>query len=326
MVMPAPSSQPASLRPDIKEAMMLFNVMLNLQRMIGLQVFPVQEVEKQAGSFPKIKVESLLKLIDTSRASGGGYKLTEMDFTDDVFATKENGITVPVDRRNAAIYNEFQSALSTANYARNIVMTNHEMRVAAAVFNPVTYTPTPVTNEWDDATNAQPITDIEAAVQRLYDKGIMANALVINWKVFRNLRNCEQVIERISANGAGDRVKADDITLNMLAQVFALPKILVGGAQYNSAKEGQPAALAPIWSGEYAAVARVGEPGSTFEDPCVGRTFHWDGDGSSIDGTIETYYDNDIRGDKVRYRMETQEKTLYTQAVELLSNITTTTP
>jgi len=57
-------------------------------------------------------------------------------------------------------------------------------------------------------------------------------------------------------------------------------------------------------------------------DACCGRTFHWGGDGSSIDGTFETYYDENIRGEKVRMRMETQEKLVYQEAVELLSNIT----
>lgn len=318
MVSPAPSGQLASLRPDIKEAMKLFSLELNAKRMIGLRVFPVMEVDKQGGSFPKVKVESLLKLVDTARASGGGYHLAETDFEDDTYATKENGITIPVDRRNKAIYSEFQSAVSTAAFARNIVMTNHEMRVASAVFDTATFTPTNASHAWSALSSAEPILDVEGGVQRLYDKGIVANALIMSWKTFRNLRNIDQVIDRITSSGAGNAAKPSDITAAMLAQVFDLEYILVGGAQYNAAKEGQPASLQSIWSDNYCAVTRVAEPGSTFEDASIGRTFHWGGDGSSIDGTIETYYDDDIRGDKVRYRMETQEKVLYDQACELI--------
>lgn len=319
MVMPAPSTLLASLRPDIKEAMQQFNLMMNLKRMIALQVFPVIETQEQGGSFPLIKVESLLKLVDTARASGGGYKLTEFDFTDDTFATKENGVTIPIDRRNKAIFHNFQMELATAAFARNIVMTNLERRIAALLFNTGTFTPTSATVAWATLATCVPITDVEAAIQRLYAKGIEANALIISWQTFRNLRNCEQIIERINSQGAGTPSKPEDITVQMLANIFSLPKVIVGGAQYNSAAEGQTASLSGIWSNSYAMVTRVAEPGATFEDPSIGRTFHWAGDGSSIDGTIETYYVEDNRGDRLRYRMETQEKVLYTAAGELIA-------
>jgi hypothetical protein len=324
MPSPSPSTSLASLRPDFKEALTEFDLQMNESGMIGLRVMPVIEAQMQAGSFPKIKIESLLRQVATARASGGAYNFTEFDFTDDTFATKENGITVPIDRRNANIYSEFGMGLMAARLARSTVLTNMEIRIASILFNASTYTPTPETNEWDDPANATPLTGVEVAVQKLYDKGVIANALVINYKVFRNLRNCEQVIERINSQGAGSPTKAEDVTIQMLKSVFALEHILVGRAQYNSAAEGQSAVLSPIWSGEYAAVTRVANgPNDTLEQPCCGRTFHWGGDGSSIDGTIETYYDEEIRGDKVRYRMETQEKELYTDATELLSNITT---
>jgi len=73
------------------------------------------------------------------------------------------------------------------------------------------------------------IDDVEAAVHRLYAKGVIANALVVNWTQFRNLRQCEQIIERIQANGAGSPAKPSDITEQQLAEVFSLDKVIVGG-------------------------------------------------------------------------------------------------
>lgn len=322
MPSPSPSSLIENLRPDITGMFEEFSLEMNAMRMIALQVFPVFEVGLQAGPFGKITLESLMKAVDTKRNSGGGYNLTEFEFTTDSYSTKENGLAVPVDARNAKIYrNYFQAEVVAARLARHSVILNMERRVAAAVFNTGTFTPTAVTNEWDDTANATPLTDVEAAIMRLYAKGIVANALVINWKVFRNLRNCAQVIDRITASGAGSPAKPEDVTLQMLAAVFDLPKIVVGGAQYNSANEGQTASLSPVWSDEYAAVTRITD--GPIEDPGVGRTFHWAEDGSTIGGTMESYYDPDIRGDKVRCRMETDEKVIYSEAVELLSNITT---
>jgi hypothetical protein len=211
--------------------------------------------------------------------------------------------------------------------AFSAVLRNAEKRVADAVFNATTWNgaslTTSITHEWDDAVNAVPITDVEAAVQKIYDgSGLWANALVINKKVFRNLRNSEQIIERINSAGAGNPTKAADVTVEMLKAVFDLEHILVAGASRNSAKEGQSATPAQIWSDEYAMVCRISRS-NDMRDPCIGRTFHWSADGSSIGGTIETYRDETVRGDVVRVRHQVGETILYPEAGHLLSNVTT---
>ena len=211
--------------------------------------------------------------------------------------------------------------------AFSAVLRNAEERTADAIFNTSTWTgsslTTALTNEWDDATNAVPLTDVEAAVQKIYDNsGLWANALVINRKVFRNLRNCDQVIERIQSAGAGDATKASDVTVQMLAQAFDLPFIIVAGTSKNSANEGQAATPTQIWSGEYAMICKVAT-GMDMREPCIGRTFHWSDDGSNIGGTVESYRDEVIRGNVIRVRHDVDEVVLYPQAGHLLSNVTT---
>jgi hypothetical protein len=58
-------------------------------------------------------------------------------------------------------------------------------------------------------------------------------------------------------------------------------------------------------------------------DACIGRTFHWSQDGSSIGGTVESYRDERVRGDVIRVRHDVDEIVLYPQAGHLLSNVTT---
>jgi hypothetical protein len=41
---------------------------------------------------------------------------------------------------------------------------------------------------------------------------------------------------------------------------------------------------------------------------CIGRTFSYEGDGGTIDGTFEMYREEKVRGDVVRVRMDTHEK------------------
>jgi hypothetical protein len=295
---------------------------------IGTKVFPVVEVSLQADSPGKVPLEQLLFQADTTRNDEGNYNRGSGKFETFSYATKENGFEELVDSRAVKRYRnilDLERILSMR--CMGVVTRNQEQRVAAKVFDTAVWTgsalTTAITNEWDDFAAAVPITDVEAAVRKVYDgSGLWANALVINRKVFRNLRNCAQIIDRIASSGAGNPTKASDVTEQMLAAVFDLEHIIVGGSSKNTAKEGQAATPAQIWSDEYAMVCRVSSS-PDMQDPCVGRTFHWGEDGSTIGGTIEEYEDPKARGRVIRVRHDTDEVVMYAQAGHLLSNVTT---
>lgn len=324
--MPSPSASLATLRPDIAGSLEEFDTMANRNEFIGSLVMPVMEVARPSGTFGKIPIEQLLKTRDTVRAPGSGYSRGRWNFTSDSYATVEHGAEEPVDDREAAIYSDyFDAEMVSAERARNAVLINREIRIADTLFNTGTYTPTAVTNEWDDATNATPIDDVEARVQSIWDAtGLWPNGLVISRKVFRNLRNCSQIIDRIASAGAGNPTKPSDITVQMLAMVFDLPYIFVGGGAKDTSLEGQSTTIAEIWSSEYAAIGRFVPPGAMdIRYPGWGRTFHYGGDGSSIGTAFESYRDETVRGNIVRARHEVDEKVIYTECVQLLGNITT---
>jgi len=303
--------------------MMEFDLAMSQAGLIATRVFPVMEVGKPSGEFGKVTIESLLRTLPTERAPGAGYNRSQWQFTTDTFITQEHGHESVVDAREAAIYRDFIDAeMITAARCRNIVLQNAEIRLAAMLQNTGTYTPTSVTNEWDDHTNATPVTDVEAAINRLWVKGIIGNALVVSRNVFRNLRLCNQVRDIITASGAGQQAMPNEVTAMKLAEVFDLRYVIVGGGLKNTAKQGQTASTSAVWSDEYAIVTRVAESNDIAE-PCIGRTFHYSEDGSQIGGTMESYYDPKVRGTVIRCRHDVQEKVLYTEALELLDNITT---
>lgn len=326
--MPTSSSSLATLRPDLAESFMEFDLEADAAGMVAPQVFPIVEVQKQAGNFGKIPLEQLLQQRETKRAPGSGYNRGNWTFDDAQYACVEHGAEEVVDDREASMYADyFDAEVISTMRAYGAVLRNAEQRVADAVFNTTTWNgaslTTAVTNEWDDAVNATPIVNVEAAVQQIYDNsGLWANALIINRKVFRNLRNCEEIIERINSAGAGNPSKASDVTAAMLSQVFDLDYIIVGGTSKNAAIEGQAASVGQIWSDEYAMVCKVAT-GPDFREACIGRTFHWSEDGSTPGGTIETYREEQTRGNVVRVRHDVDEIVLYAEAGHLLSNITT---
>lgn len=322
--MPSPTTSLATLRPDLGGSLMEFDSAMDAQGFIAHRVLPVFDAAEQSGTYGKIPIEQLLQERDTKRSPGSGYSRGTFTFGEESFACKEHGAEEPVDDREAKMYAEyFDAELVATMRAFSVVLRNAEKRAADALFNTSTFSATSVANEWDDSANATPITDVEASVVRVYDgSGCWPNALIINRKVFRNLRNCAEVIDRINSAGAGNPSKASDVTVAMLAAVFDLDHVLVAGGSRNSAKEGQSASIGQIWSGEYAMVAKIAES-NDIREPCIGRTIHWGEDGSSVDGTVETYRDENVRSDIVRVRHDVDEKIHYVEAADLMDNITT---
>jgi hypothetical protein len=149
----------------------------------------------------------------------------------------------------------------------------------------------------------------------------MPDTLIIAFNVFRNLRNCDQIINRIVASGAGDPAKPEDVSTAMLSAALGLPKILIGNGLKQTADEGQTSSLEQIWNDEYAMVCKTAG-GMDFRRPCVGRTFHWNADGSTPNGIAETYREEAIRAEIMRFRMQCGPKILYSECAQLLGNIT----
>lgn len=327
--MPAPTSSLATLRPDLA-TFLEFDLESERAGYIASRVLPVMDVASQAGNFGKIPLEQLLQQRETLRSPGSGYARGNWTFDKATYATDEHGAEEPIDDREAKMYAEYFDAEQVSTMrAFSAVLRNAEQRAADLVFNTSTWTgsglTTAITNEWDSnhTTNAVPINDVEAAVQKVYDgSGLWPNALIINRRVFRNLRNLDQIVDRIESGGAGNASKPSDITAEMLARVFDLDYVIVAGTSRNSALEGQSATPTQIWSSEYAMVCRVAVS-NDMKEPCIGRTFHWSQDGSSIGGTVESYRDEVIRGNVIRVRHDVDEVILYPQAGHLLSNATT---
>lgn len=324
--MPAPSTSLATLRPDLAASFEQFDLEMDRQGFICQQVLPVMEVPEQSGNFGIIPVEQLLQARNVDRAPGGGYSRGNFTFKPATFATQERGAEEPVDDREARMYrNYFDVELICARRALDATLRAQESRVSSLIFNTTTWTgaslTTAVGNAWSDATNGTPITDVEAAVRKVYtNSGIWPNALVLTKKKFRDLRLSAQVKAVISATGAGFPQRARDITIEMLKAVFDLDYIMVAGGTKNSATEGQAASLGSLWDDTKCMVCRVAET-EDIREPCLGRIFHWGADGSEVGGIVETYRDEKVRSDIVRSRHDVQEQVLYTQMGHLLTSV-----
>ena len=324
--MPSPSTSLASLRPELAGSLEEFDTVSDRMGFIGQMVLRVKEVEKQAGKFGRIPIEQLLQERDTKRAPGAGYARGNFTFTDESWVTEEHGAEEPVDDREEAMFATFFDAeVIAAKRAMDAVLRNAEIRTAAKVFDSTVWTgglTTAATNEWDDLTNATPLDDVQAAMQSVWDtSGLWPNALIINRKVFRNVRRTDQVIDLMKAQNFQD-VRPSQITAMNLALVFDIAQVIVAGSPRNVANSGQSVSISPIWSDEFAMVAKIAET-DDHREPVIGRIFHWGEDGSTVGGAVESYREEQTRSDIIRVRHDVDEKIIYPESGHLLSNITT---
>lgn len=323
--MPHPSSTLATLRPDLASSLEAFDLEADRRKFIGQRVLRPIDVAVQAGVFGKIPIEQLLQKRETKRAPGAAYSRGDWKFTSDSFACEEHGDEEPVDDREAAMYaSYFEAEQFAAQLGRDIVLRNREIEIAAAIFNPTTFASytTGVTTEWSTAATCVPITDVKTAKQAVWSQcGLWPNAAIMNQKVFENLRHCAQVIDRLAGQGAGSSVRPADIGTAQIAALFDLPYILVAGGAKNTADEGQDASLDWVWDDEYCMIARIAETVNP-KEPCLGRIFHFTPDGSSVEGTVESYRDETHRADIIRVRNDMDVKIIMAQCGHLLSNIT----
>lgn len=312
-------------RGDLGLAVEEFDMSAEGRKFIADRVYTPIPVAMQAGYFGRVTLKQLMKEGNVKRVSQGDYNRITYEIEDDSYATKEYGLEGPLDERFSNMYPHYRLEQITVGMLRRNIKIAAEKRVANAVFNATTYSAqkTTITHEWDDAANAVPINDILTAKQAIrLRSGQDANTLIINQAVFENLRNCDQIVDRIAGQGAGAPTTPTDITAEWLARCFDIERVLVAGAMYDSANEGQALSGAYVWSSEYAMLCKV-DTSDNFMIPCIGRTLVWDQDGAGYEGVVETYEENRSRGMIYRVRHDVVEKDLVNEVCQLFDNVTT---
>ncbi len=314
----SPSPSAAVSRPDLGATMEAFSIQANQASYIGLQLFPVIEVAEQSANIGRIPVAQLLQTQDTSRASGSGYRRGNFTFDDFSFATKEHGWEEPVDDRNSRIYRRyFDAEVIAAKRARNFVVQNHELRTVAAATNTATFTNAAAAVVWSTAATATPVTDVLTRIKAVRNaSGVTPNTVVMDYDAYLAALETAQVIDRLKYNGITDVRNVGTVDL---ARLFKVKRVLISGAQNNTAAEGG-LTLAATWTKTIVGVGYVAESNDVAE-PGLGRTFHWSADGSEIGAVMESYRDETRRCDIIRARMETDEKVMYPEAWQLITGV-----
>ena len=148
--------------------------------------------------------------------------------------------------RGVSIINpELRAVEGLTDAIRNI----REVRVAALVHNTASYDPARQvtlsgTSQFNDYTNSDPIGVIKAALEGTLV--FTPNTLVMGRQVWSKLGSHPKIVNAVK----GNVTNAGIITREQFVELFSgegVTRLLVGDAQYNTAKPGQAPTLARAW-------------------------------------------------------------------------------
>jgi hypothetical protein len=335
-----PSTSLATLRPDLAASFEAFDLAEQEAGFVASKILPFIPVGEAQGNYGFFPPEEMVKNSQDARSPGGAYDRGSGTFKPLTYHCQEHGGEEPVDDREAKMYrNYFDAESYAARRRRNIILRNREARVIAFATDATNNFTAALGNygvqgagafttasggatgeAWANQGTSDPVTDVAIASNLMWlASGLKPNIGVISYARFWNLRRNASIQSQIKYSGLADPAMAANTARSIISELFGL-ELVVAGSVTNIAKEGQVFSGASMWTDSKFLLAKAATSGD-FREACLGRTFHWSEDGSSENGTVETYRDETVRSNIVRVRMDVDEQIILPTAGYLLTGI-----
>lgn len=257
------------------------------------KVFPVVPVEVQTGLYYKLKDDDLnrdtaQRRADAAESAGDSFELANDNYRCEVFALhRDVGDQLQANYRDVP-GTPFNSA---AKFIVNKMRLREELAFADAYLKAGVWgtdltgiaSGTPGAGEFiqfdNDAVN--PVETVEAWKDVIYDAtGIEPNTLTLGKRAYSVLRMHPDIREQFKYT------TAENITLEMLANVLEVERLLVSRGMHNTAKKGKGVSNTRIFDKGALLTYAPDAPG--IEVPSAGYTFHWTGVSEGLGETIGT--------------------------------------
>lgn len=274
---------------DVHVNSLLTNVSISYQQeqteFVADRAFPMVPVEKQSDLYPEFdradqNRNSMTKRAPATESAGDGFRVSTNPYYCDVF-----GLHKDIDdqlRRNSDSVWDLDAAAT--RFLEGKALIKREVDFATDFMTTGVWTgiltgvaSTPSANQalqWNDG-DSTPIEDIRAqraAVKLL--TGYRPNKLILGELVYNQLLDHPDIVDRIK--GGSNSGSPAIVQKSLLAALLELEEILVMGAIYNTAKEGQTASNARIGGGKSALLVYTPSAPSLMT-PSAGYTFAWRG-------------------------------------------------
>jgi len=249
---------------------------------IADQIAPVVPVNKQSDGYYIWSQADAFRVDDDLRAPGTEANVITRGVTSDTFFARNYALKdrIPYeDIENADAGFIFAKRSSRARFIKNKLMLSMEKRVAlkcTSGSNVGSYSA--VASAWTDYTagKSAPIADINTGIQNVEDStGYRPNSIIFGRYAWRHFREHADVIARIY--GEVDKGKsARIVTIEQVKALFEVDRVLIGGAYYSTADEGQAVALSQLWNDNVLIYFAPMQPaGPDQEEPSFMYSFRW---------------------------------------------------
>lgn len=228
----------------------LSNVAIDYQppEMIADTLCPIVEVPFISGSIPKFDQGDVWRVPDDLRAPGTEANVVTRGVSSDSFLATNHALKTFVtleDQKNADPIYVQKLFNGGAEFLKTQLLLSKEKRVAGLVTsgsNCGSYSA--VASSWTDHGNADPLSDVQTALDNVQDSiGYRPNIVTfgtVAWRHFRRNTTVRNLIFGVN-NGGGYPNEAQ------VANILGVEKVNVGKAYENTGKEGQADNLATVW-------------------------------------------------------------------------------
>lgn len=259
---------------------------------IADKVFPTVPVDTQSGQYyvlddANLNRDTAERRADASESAGDSFVLSDEAYNATVYALhKDVGDQLQSNYKNVP-GTPFQSAakflVNKMRLRQEVLFANDFLTAGVWGQDEAGVSGTPGTDQfkqWSDPAS-DPILDVERWKAEIAAAGFDANVLAIGLPVWTALKNHPDIIDRYKYTSGGAKV-----SLEAIADLFDLEKIVVGRAYHNIAKRGQTKVNAPVIGKSALLVYTPDAPG--IEVPAAGYTFAWTGVSDGLGENIGT--------------------------------------
>lgn len=214
--------------------------------LVGSALFPYVPVAQRGGKVVAFGREDF-ELYATGRAPGANTKRINVGYSSASYALEQHAIetVVPFEQmQEANAVPGIDMASVAVMKAMNIIALRLEKAQADLATNASNYA---AANKnvalsgntlWSDATNSDPAANVEAGMEAVRAAvGRRPNTLIVSALTMKSLRVHSKIIDRIKYTGR------DFVTAELLAALFGVERVLVGGAVYVN----QAGTQADVW-------------------------------------------------------------------------------
>lgn len=298
---------------DVRVDPVLSNVALQYQNdaYIADQILPVKTVSDSTGIYYKYD-KSKFRDEDSERAQGSpanevdsvGLSTTSYATTDHAF---KNAIPEKVQDQADDPLDPVQDEVEGLREKLLIAKEKSLASYMANTSNLSQNTTLSGTDQWSDYENSDPIGDVRDAKESVHSSIFKKpNTLVLGKQTFNQLKEHPDIIDRIKYSQMGVA------TEELMARVFDVDQVLVGGSGENTATEGQSDSMSYIW-GKHAWLTYIA-PTQRLKQITFGWTITYQ------QARVKRWFDDDREATMVRVNEDYTQEIAASEAAYFIKN------